>query len=218
VSYLEFIASLVASVAWPLALVVCALLLRSRILEMLGRLRTFKFGDAEFQLAPQDASTQKAKAEIEMRELVQATNAAGAVASLGGESSLRRHYFQAEDLALRAIQAQYGKPINRQVNLAGLAVDGAFTIDGRLHVVEVKYSIHRMTVATIRDALDRIVTGIQRSSWKNVQVILALVLDKTSDGMLSDAELARIVSDCSVPVRIMQFELSALQSEFGVAP
>jgi hypothetical protein len=45
--WLQFIASIVGSVAWPLAAIACVLFLRKEVVQLLRRLRRLKYGDAE---------------------------------------------------------------------------------------------------------------------------------------------------------------------------
>jgi hypothetical protein len=45
--WLQFFASIIGSTAWPIGLVICVLLLRRELVSLLGRLRRFKYGDAE---------------------------------------------------------------------------------------------------------------------------------------------------------------------------
>jgi len=53
---------------------------------------------------------------------------------------LQAKYFQAEDLVLRAIQTEYGAAVKRQVTAGNdMGFDAAFSSNGRLNIVEVKY-------------------------------------------------------------------------------
>jgi len=45
--WLQFLASVIGSTAWPISLVVCVFLLRRELIHLLSRLRRFKYGGAE---------------------------------------------------------------------------------------------------------------------------------------------------------------------------
>jgi uncharacterized protein YutE (UPF0331/DUF86 family) len=47
--WLHFFSSIVGSLAWPLAVIVCVVLLRRELAELLRRLRSLKYGGAEFE-------------------------------------------------------------------------------------------------------------------------------------------------------------------------
>ncbi len=47
--WLQFFSSIIGSLAWPTAVVISVMLLRREIIRLLGRLRQFKYGDAEFE-------------------------------------------------------------------------------------------------------------------------------------------------------------------------
>lgn len=79
--WLQFLASIVGSLAWPLAAVLCVLLLRQELLRVLQRLKRVKYGDAEAEFGekleeveeeiaelPTPASL-PAKAQLKLKEL-----------------------------------------------------------------------------------------------------------------------------------------------------
>jgi uncharacterized protein YutE (UPF0331/DUF86 family) len=45
--WLQFLSSILASLAWPAAVVICVLLLRRELIQVMRRLRRIKYGDAE---------------------------------------------------------------------------------------------------------------------------------------------------------------------------
>lgn len=130
----------------------------------------------------------------------------------------RTAYFQAEDLALRALQAEFGCPIDRQVT-AGMdgGFDGAFVLNNRLKIVEVKYLAGRPNTSQIRRSLDAIQGVLLRYPWKSVDVILAVVVDMTGAVDRVREELTMAVSSTPIPTELRVYSMTELQIRFGVA-
>jgi hypothetical protein len=172
------------------------------------------------QLKPQDASKQREKVESELAEALQEPYAAVAegTALSQQKAGIQARYFQAEDLALRAIQAEFGATISRQVTAgADIGFDGAFVINGRYNIVEVKFVRRSISQSKIKADLDRLVGAISRYGWRNVQIILAFVFENPAD--IADAErVQRIVQQSSVPTVVRTYSLAQLQAQFGVGP
>ncbi|OCX69132.1 hypothetical protein A6M27_19050 [Acidithiobacillus thiooxidans] len=134
----------------------------------------------------------------------------------------RAKYFQAEDLALRALQAEFGQPINRQVSVGpGQEFDGAFVHSNRLNIVEVKYVSKPPPNALMEKALlHKLLHNVQsfslRYNYKSVNLILVAVVDRTSD---VDATLKRynaIAGQSAIPTEVRVYALSNLQAKFGI--
>src|ERR1017187_6632289 len=62
--WLQFIASLIGSLAWPAAMVLVVLLLRRAIFRVLPRLRRLKYGDAEAEFGEKLAQVEEEIAEL----------------------------------------------------------------------------------------------------------------------------------------------------------
>lgn len=127
---------------------------------------------------------------------------------------------QAEDLALRAIQADYGQTVQRQVT-AGQdpGFDGVFTIEGRVSVVEVKFVAKQSLMVTIprmQGSLERLAASIDNYQWHNPRLLIAIVFESESDVPRSDTHLRRMVSDLPVEVTIRVFALPELRRRFGI--
>jgi hypothetical protein len=94
-----------------------------------------KIGGIELtELQPQDTEQQKQKLEAEVKQASAADEPTGVNPSIQpppaqGPISPTR-YLRAEDLALRAIQAQYGVPVSRQLRAGDLEFDGFFVVEG----------------------------------------------------------------------------------------
>lgn len=131
---------------------------------------------------------------------------------------LRARSFQAEDLALRAIQAEYGVPISRQLQAGqNMPLDGVFVKDGTAYIVEVKYSRGSYTTGRVLMLLSHILAGITKFHWRNVKLLLAVVYDDTVDPDKEQTRLIEAVKDYVVDVEIRCFSFKDLAAKFGIA-
>lgn len=177
------------------------------------------------QLKPQDPSKQKEKAAIELAEVLQEQHAGFAPPPSEGASqraaAIQAKYFQAEDLVLRAIQAEYGATVSRQVTAgADMGFDGAFVSNGRLNIVEVKYLSRPATdMSKLGLSVDRITESISRYGWRNAQIILAIVVESVEDIARVTSRLQALESrrQESVAVVVRCYAFAELQQRFGVA-
>jgi hypothetical protein len=171
------------------------------------------------QLKPQDASAQKEKAAVEIQEVLegQAPGTGIAKPTTAPLSTIQARYFQAEDLALRAIQSEYGSPISRQVTAGrDSGFDGVFTSGGRTSVVEVKYVLGKGQATKIRPAIHRLTKIIQQYNWENTQIVLVLVFENEEDVKHSMELLSQAFSENAIPVEVRVFTMAHLLARFGV--
>jgi hypothetical protein len=174
----------------------------------------FEIGD----LRPQDPKGQREKVQAEIRELLEVGQNSSSAIPPKSTSKLQNHYLRAEDLALRAIQAEYGVTVRRQVTAgADTEFDGAFTLRRRFYVVEVKYSFHRITEQVIRTSIERLISAIDRYNWSNVHLILVFVYEEVSGIVPDDNRLSDIRKSYSVPIEIRKYRLADLERQFGVS-
>lgn len=158
---------------------------------------TLKAGPFELveQLRPQPPEQQKEKVRAELLEATSESpmtvTTEHSTSQASANQRRRAQLLQAEDLVLRAIQSEYGQPISRQL-AAGpdVGFDGAFTVSGRLNLVEVKYVSTLKSIPRLRDSLTRIARTIATYSWRNVQLILAVVFENADDIPDSSSRLA----------------------------
>ena len=171
------------------------------------------------QLKPQDPTSQQAKVATEVQEALQADQPSPPTSDATAQRrvSVQARYFQAEDLVLRAIQAEYGAPINRQVT-AGRddGFDGLFMASGRTTVVEVKYISGSAPGHRFQQTIQRITGAIQQYGWSNAQIVLALVFERSEDLGKTRERLSLMFAKNPVPVVVRCFTLAELQSQFGV--
>ncbi|HKZ10206.1 MAG TPA: hypothetical protein VJL61_05810 [Rhodanobacteraceae bacterium] len=129
----------------------------------------------------------------------------------------RARYFQAEDLALRAVQAEFGQPISRQVSFGpGQQFDGTFVLNNRMNIVEVKYVSKVPPNAIIQQALGRMQAFVEKNNLKSVNLILAAVVDRTSEVDATRKRFTTIADDSNVPTIVRVYSLSELQASFGI--
>lgn len=128
----------------------------------------------------------------------------------------RAKYFQAEDLALRAIQAEFGQPINRHVSGgAGQDFDGAFVLNNRLNIVEVKY-VARLPSAISQQVLSHIHSFVRSNNLKSVNLILVAVVDRPTDVQETLRRFTEVAESSLVPTVVRVYALSELQAKFGI--
>ncbi|MRR17463.1 MAG: hypothetical protein EG826_13500, partial [Deltaproteobacteria bacterium] len=128
-------------------------------------------------LQPQNPEQQREKITQEISEAakVEPTPSSTPV-KLEPQYDLRTRYLQAEDLALRAIQAAYNIPISRQLQVGrDMQFDGFFAKDGTAHIVEVKYAQRPYLKSQFLQVVNKIFAGIGRYGWRNVKVIFVIV-------------------------------------------
>jgi hypothetical protein len=134
---------------------------------------------------------------------------------------LRAKYFQAEDLVLRAIQSEYGATVSRQVTAgADMGFDGAFVSNGRLNIVEVKYLARPFAnLPGLEASIHRLAKAISQYRWRNVQIVLAVVVESSEDIPKVTVRLQSLVDQSSLPVPVIVrcYSFSELQQKFGIA-
>lgn len=177
------------------------------------------------QLKPQDPSKQREKTAIEVAEVLQEQPLEQSP-PLPQSNSLRAaeiqaKYFQAEDLVLRAIQAEYGATVSRQVTAgADMGFDGAFVSNGRLNIVEVKYLQRSASnISKFLHTVDRIAESVTRYGWRNAQIILAVVVENAEDVAKVTTRLQNLMErkKQSIEVVVRCYNFAELQEKFGVA-
>ena len=62
--WLQFLASIIGSLAWPLALVVIVLILRRQLVDILRRLKRLKYGEAEAEFGEKLEEVEEDIAEL----------------------------------------------------------------------------------------------------------------------------------------------------------
>ena len=169
------------------------------------------------QLKPEPPEEQRQRARIELEDATLAQPPEplphGAVAPLDPSSQ----YLLVEDLALRALQADLGVPLNRQISAGPDAgFDAAFARDGKLNIVEVKYFQGAVTPDKLRTALERIAVAVQRVHWKNVRIILVLVYKRAENVSANEERVQEAIANAPLPVDVRTYTLPELRNRVGI--
>jgi hypothetical protein len=224
---MEHIAPLIQTVLWVSLIAGIVWRFNKPIFDLLVALNkrvtagsTIKAGPFELsdQLKPQDPTKQKEKAESEVRELLQAEEETDTSQPVKNVATIQARYFQAEDLTLRALQAEYGITISRQLTAgADMGFDGVFVIKGQLTIIEVKYFTGKISTNKLRHSVNRITTAIERYGWGNVRIILAVVFENAEDIAKLEKRLKEeIIVSSRFWVEVRCYSLKELQENFGV--
>jgi hypothetical protein len=181
----------------------------------------FRLGEVK----PTSPVQQRQRTEAELAQIVQdqleppaAGAAFGVPTALTESKQLRSRFFQAEELALRAVQTEYNEPLNRQVSIApGIEADGAFLRRGDLHLVEVKYIVRpKNAISTVRRTLDHYKQVFGPTRARTITVILALVFEYDSDVSASTLQLQEIANESGLRVEVKGYSLRQLQATYGL--
>ena len=177
------------------------------------------------QLRPQNRKTTQEKSAQEIQEALEERPAGGSDTQPTPRSTnpatttgrIQAKYLRVEDLVLRALQAEYGTNVSRQVTAgADHGFDGAFVSNGRLAIVEVKYAMSLESLVRFPTALERIVQAVSRYGWRNVQIILAVVFERLEDVGPGALRLEDIATGIPIPVVIRTYSLAELEERFGL--
>jgi hypothetical protein len=174
-------------------------------------------------LKTQDPDRQREKLDKEADEIIQAetppVSAQPATVPIPAREDVRTQYVRAEDLALRAVQAEYGVPVSRQVQInAGLEFDGFFVKDGRAYIVEVKYVRgQRYLNVSFEEQIDRIIARVTRVGWRNFVLLLVVVFaDSNVDPVAEANRLSEVAKSLGPNVEVRCYSLAALATKFGL--
>lgn len=133
------------------------------------------------------------------------------------QRNLRSQLFQAEELALRAIQAEYNSPINRQVTIGpNIKADGAFIYLDELHLVEVKLIINPENATnTVARTLENYNRSFGPTRKKSVVIVLVLVYESRENIKQFNAKFLELAGKSDLRVKIFGYSLSELQAIYG---
>ena len=181
----------------------------------------FKLGS---DVKPTPPAQQRAKSEAELAQIVNeqlvepVAPGTQSLPALGERTKLRNRFFQAEELAMRAIQTEFNAPINRQVSIGpGLEADGAFVQNDELHLVEVKFIVRPKNArSTIERTLAHYQSGFGVKRRRTVVIVLALVFEYESDVTSSTLEFQEIANSSELRVEVRGFSLKQLQATYGL--
>lgn len=139
---------------------------------------------------------------------------------LGAQRYIGSHLL-AEDLALRALQAEYNVNFMRNVSGGpGLEFDAVFTFDETIYVVDVKYlqtAIDARQVKRFVDASFRLRAEKAKNKWRKVRMLLVFVIDDGVPLDSVDEKLSTLLSRSAIDITTRVFSLAELRHRFGVS-
>lgn len=205
---------LIAGVVWRFNSPIHSLL--SAIAKRLEAGAAIKLGRFEIGelTTPQLPEEQKARLQAEVQEII--SSSPGEI-QVDTKASLQSMYIQAEDFALRAIQAEYGASVQRQVSLGnGVNVDGVIQNNNDIAVIEVKYTIYKISLDVVKNAIVQL-QGYRDSVPKirGAKFILALVYDQAEPG-ISEVVIREQAHKADIDLDIKLYSFRELASRFGV--
>lgn len=168
------------------------------------------------QLRPQSPEQQRERARIEIAEVVQQQLPGAAESTRSSRADAESLYLQAEDLALRAVQAEFEIPLNRQVtNSGGAEFDGAFVKDRQLHVVEVKAYLGSVSTEKLRASLARVAAAAMQMGGPQTRLIAAIVLKRSDDMKANRDRIEEALRNLPLKTTLRVYSLRELRSMFG---
>lgn len=181
----------------------------------------FKLGS---EVKPTPPAQQRERSENEFAQIVNeqlvepAVPGAPTLPAPAEPTKLRSRFFQAEELALRALQTEFNAPINRQISIGpGLEADGAFIQNGELHLVEVKFIVRpKNAKSTIERTLSHYERRFGATRRRTVVIVLALVFEFESDVTRSTLEFQEIANATDLRVEVRGYSLKQLQATYGL--
>lgn len=214
---------LIGGIVWRFNKPIHALL--SALADRIQSGSDFKAGPFEItkQLHPQTPDAQTKKVDAEIREETQlvlpsSVSEESAMYSLPPiATSLRARHYEAEDLALRAVQDEFGVPINRQLTGGRDAgFDGAFVKQNAFHIVEIKISSGRYPRPIVAKAASQISSTVENYQWRNVRIIIVLVVIEEDRLVEAREQLLGFIPNSKYPVDVRCYSFKELRGMFGL--
>jgi hypothetical protein len=208
-------------VVFPVVVLILFAWLVSKHHEKLYAPSDYREDESFLRSLPPAAQRQRLQAEVQEiesgRAVTQPEESQQVVAEPAGELSAR--VVLSEELAIRAIEREYGASVSRQAGLAGLGFDGMFARGGRGYGIEVKYIPDTNLNTTSIAAQAAAFAGRLRAlNFRSFTIILALVGEHVQDAQFNNSleTLKRALGSLGTPVELKVFSFSALKEEFGV--
>lgn len=186
------------------------------IRDRVRRGATVRIGPFEIGESPPAQSESVQQREM-LEEVREATTTTTTPAPETSSPQIRTDAFLAEDLAIRELQLEFGVSINRQVALGRDAnVDGMFAKGGRGYVVEMKYLRRAIPRDIVQAAIGQLRRYASHMGWRNVSVILAIVVDDDSIDLDTErSRVQRIAGECDLEVLVRVFSYMNLKRKYG---
>ena len=131
---------------------------------------------------------------------------------------LAERSIEAENLALRAVQAKVNVPISRNVALKkNFIVDGAFVLDGVLTVIEVRYIADPINAETyINRGVSSLSGKFQTEKISNADALFVAVVEFERDLMAVLAAIPRDLTSPFAKLKAEAYSLEALRKRFEI--
>lgn len=170
------------------------------------------------QLRVQSPAEQRENTKAAVAEAASSTPPTAQTTHIPSRSEVASRYFLAEDLALRAVQAEYEVPITRQVaHSSGVRFDAAFAKDGRLHVVEVKAFFAGPQPEKLRASLLRVANAAREMGGPQALLVAAFVVEQPDSTDAARVRATEALKGLPIGVVVRVYSLSELKSAFGVS-
>lgn len=217
---------LASTLVWAVLIVGLVVWFRKPIRSILAAIQkrieggsTVKAGWFELsdQLRLQSPAEQRENTKAAVAEAAPSTPP-DAAAHIPSRSEVASRYFLAEDLALRAVQAEYEVPITRQVkHSSGVRFDAAFAKDGRLHVVEVKGFFAEPQPEKLRASLLRVANAAREMGGPQALLVAAFVVEQSESTSAVRLRAVELLKGLPIEVVVRVYSLGELRSSFGVS-
>jgi len=173
------------------------------------------------QLRPQTVPERKVRLDREVQEVrLAGPTLRPSVALREPEAGkLRSDVVLAEELAFRAVEAEFGRPILRHVRAASdVQVDGVFQLADREVALEVKFARTSDWERFAQQALTLSKSFTGKGRVRPVTVLLVVVADGLSGEQRAAAahRLERYLEGAGPAVKLRVFDFAALKQEFGI--
>ncbi len=166
------------------------------------------------ELRPMSPEQQRKKTTEELEDV--RASVALAPSPNAVDANMVANYLQAEDLALRAVQAEFDTPVMRQVQGPnGALFDAAFVKHGRLHVVEVKVYDQSVDLERLRASVAKLASVTVQMSGDQARLLVVTVYGGRDNASDVKARIRETLSRLALAVDVRVYTRSALQEQFG---
>lgn len=170
--------------------------------------------------APEQQRTELEKnvTEVNETELVGSAAPSGLLLPQTDTATIRTRWLQAEDLALRELQAEYGIPMSRQLKAGNdMCFDGFFIKNGTGHIIEVKYISQPNRRPVLEQIAEKIFAFAGRYGWQNIKLIIVLVYADDSIDLVKEKErFIMRLEKYEGKVELRCFSFNKLAQQFGI--
>lgn len=220
VLWVDSLIKLISSLIWPLVIIYFLWRFRPELAALINRTRQVKIGDnhllADLHTTPPAVEADKATREYEdLKQEGSSDN--NTTQSTAGKLIQKKDFLLIEDLALRAVQADYATPIRR--HLTGgrdPGFDGVFSINDTLIIIEVKYFRNKIISSKVQETVHKLECLVRQYGWPKVQLMLVVVYDNINDSLSQSNELIKHAKTEVLPVIVKTYLLQDLEARFSV--